>query len=169
MLKTIIKWSHSVLFMFSVQTFGCIIIICFSTGRAVCHNCKKKQNTNVSNSGNIRGTFDTHKKVFLLAINIGCAYSIVGFVFLLYHFLVLWRKRKHHVKADHDTKLTVSHTGKTLCQFILIQSHICKTEISDLEYFSWIYVTVCTIMFVFWTKYVLNCFITSVYFYLPWG
>lgn len=46
------------------------------------------------NIDSIRGPFDTHKKVFLLAVNIAGIDRVVGFVLLFNQFLVLWRKTK---------------------------------------------------------------------------
>lgn len=50
----------------------------------------------------VSGIFDTHKKVLLLTINIGCADGIVGSVFLSNHFLALRRNKGKRVTLNRS-------------------------------------------------------------------
>lgn len=66
-------------------------------------NIKKHHITSlIKNSSNSRNI--THKKVFLLAVNISCADGIVGFVFLFNCFLALREEETNvwTVKAEYD-------------------------------------------------------------------
>lgn len=58
-----------------------------------------------------RGLFETHKKVFLLAVNVGGADGVVGSVFLSDRFLALKEEKRRHVEADRDMNLGLKASG----------------------------------------------------------
>jgi len=82
--------------------------MCLAKGRT---NIEAFSATHTHTHTHTRGLFETHKKVFLLAVNVGGADGVVGSVFLSDRFLALKEEKRRHVEADRDMKLGLKASG----------------------------------------------------------